>query len=188
MPSRWLTRFHGAGAPLKVDLVSVELQDGRTRLMSRSVDFGTGRSAAPVVLSEGSEAVAALALEPVKGPGPDAVDVLYAVAGPSPKMLFRRLPLAGGKPLEESAFGVPVDASGQAPVDWQLSPPAHAQRVAAARFGDQLIGRHLASGGKGFVLEAQAQGASLLQLRAVGPALWACWADHSTGLRFAKIP
>ena len=188
MPSRWLTRFHGAGSPLKIDLVSVEVQGGRTRVINRLVDFGAGRVAAPVVLGEGSDAVVALALEPVKGQGADVVDVLYATAGSPPRMLFRRLPLAGGQPLEESSFGVPVDASGQAPVDWQISPPAHALRVAVARFGNQLIGRHLATGGKGFVLDGQAQGAGLLQLRSVGPALWASWVDNTTGLRFAKIP
>lgn len=188
VPSRWMLRFHGAGAPLKLDLVSAEQAGGQWRVVRRAVDIGVGSVSVPVVLSEGPEPVAALALEPVKGNGPDVVDVLYAASGTQPRMLFRRLPLAGGKPLEESAFGIPLDAGGAPPADWQLSPTAYPQRVAAARFGGQLIGRHLSAGGKGFVLDAQAQGAGLLQLRSAGAALWATWVDTAQGLRFAKVP
>ena len=187
-PSRWLLRFHGPGAPLKLDLVTVEAQAGRVRVVHRLVDMARGAASAPLTLNEGPEPVAALSLEPLRGRGPDAVDVLFAAAGAPPRMVFKRLPLSGGKPLEETAFGVPADAQGQVPGDWQLAPPAHPQRVAAAKFGQQLIGRHLSQGGKGFVLDPQAQGASQLQLRSAGPALWATWADAALGLRFAKVP
>ncbi|GAP33841.1 hypothetical protein [Piscinibacter sakaiensis] len=189
-PARWAVRFHGAGAPLKLDLVTVESRAGRWRVVQRVVDFSSGQAAAPVVLDEDAAPVVALALDPLKGlGGPDAVDVLAGLAGPPAQLRLRRLALAGGAPVAEGRFALPVDAAGRPAQDWQLSPPAHPRRVAVARLGDQLIGRALGPGGVAAqIVDAAAPQATLLQLRAIGSGLWATWIDPALGLRFAAVP
>lgn len=150
---------------------------------------GDARVVQSRTLLERGEALQAMALAPLAGAGPGHVDLIF---GPSasmpPRVSFLRLPLDGGPPLIELLIPVPADAAGQPATGWALAPTDAALPQVVVRLGEQIIGKVLAAGGRGFVLARGAAGAQDLRLEKVGDTWWAVWIDPAQGLRYARLP
>ena len=159
---------------------------GCVRLAGHAVD-ADGRVRSSTDLLERSDALQALALAPF-APAVPFVDAIFGPSGEPPRMTFLRLPLDGAAPLLELPVPIPTDAAGRPAVDWTLAPTDSPAPRLIARFGNQIIGKVLTPGGRGFVVAPDAAGASGLRLERLGDVWWAIWLDPQTGVRYARLP
>lgn len=181
VPQRWLPLYQrgpDSGVALLTADAAGSVPTRVTLSPGRAGSFG-----APALLIERAEPLAAWTLgTPVSGTG-DAVDLLFGPKAGGLRMTWLRQPLGAGPPTAAFEFDVPRDGAGRPPSGWALANDAERGPVAVARLGDQIVGRWLSPGGRGFVVANQAGQAQFLQVLAFPGVLWVAWADPRLGLR-----
>lgn len=187
VPAKWAARYRADDGGT-IDLVVADAVAGGTRVYRQSFIIESGRAAAPVGLIQRPEALSAIALAPLASGGKDAVDALFGPTGSPSRMTFVRVPMAGGTPMIDFPFAVPVDDKQQPPTDWALVPALPERPVGVAKFKGQIVGRPLSENARGFMLDPQGLGATRLQLHALGESTWAVWVDAVLGFQYRKLP
>jgi hypothetical protein len=145
-----------------------------------------GAAGAPVLLTEAPLALAAMSVSATADEGAMAQLLFGPQITDRARMVFRRVPLAGGDPAE-LVFRVPMEG-GVAPSGWAMADGAHPAAVMAALLSPRLLGQTSGAGRDGGVLRSDGEGARDLSVLAIGPARWAVWRDAQGAVQSHLFP
>ena len=188
LPDHWAVQHRLKDGKVCLDVV-VAVREGTAVRLSRQSVMPSGETAEPAVeLVSRPEVLSALALSPVAGSEPGAVDALFGPTGADGHMTYLRLPLGGGAPIAEWSFLPPDDANKARPSVWAIPSAPVPDPVVFAKLGRHLLTRRMAADAKWIVLEPQAPAAEHLRLEATEGQVWAIWSDQATGAHYILVP
>jgi hypothetical protein len=152
-----------------------------------AIDIGPdGAASAPRLLSEAPLPLAAISVPRMAGDGA----MVHLLFGPQitdrARMVFRRVPLAGGDP-SELVFRVPMEG-GVAPSGWALADGAPEVSVMAAWLAPRLLGLTIGAGSEGGVLRSDVEGGADLSVIASGDGAWAIWRGQGGAIESHRFP
>jgi hypothetical protein len=189
VPEAWVAQYRPAGSAPQLDLITAEHHGASAKIVRQTIGLVDGKVGAPVTLLERAGKVAALAMPPVgRGPGDEAVDVLFATDPGTGYLSLVRVHYAAGAARPAAwDFFPPKDAGAKHPTAWAIPHALVEPPLVVAHAGDKIYRRR--AGGDWSAVVSNVSRVEHLTVEAFrGGRMVAVWVDPGFGVRYQTLP